>query len=487
VVQVNEHAFLLVLDQAWDDFAEASEAVERLCNSFARDDLEGIDLFAHPPATLACLVRFVSAETALESAPAVSTEARRGGWRMLDVSSLTKLELEHFSTRMLPRFAFRESNVADTRAALNRLLEDLAISSPLAAAPDRELEADTAMSVQFSSSQLMLGAVGRDLSREGVYIESGVLPQIGEELTIAIETGTGQGPCTLSARIKTVVDEDEAKRLGNKPGFFAEFCLQGDERNLLEAFLIAVARGRRWPEQSGRRFERFPVRLCAEYDYEGRRRIETTGNLSRGGVFLISANPPAMGSELRLTLSAPGQGSSIELSGVVVHVATPAAGQQRQDPGAGVRFIDSPDLVRARLAQLLGERGSPKTRSAMIVDDDRFFRTIFRGELERAGYSVMEAATGEDAFALLLTQLLRLDLLIVDMHMPGMSGEELLNRIAEVGRDPELAVAVVTGDEPQAAEMQRLQSLGADIVLTKRQSPDEIVGILASVLRRPQM
>ncbi len=470
--------FVLVLDRAWDGFTQACDALVRLRNSFVDDDLAGIDLLAHPPATIACVLRFSGAEAAHEAAPAISAEAARGGLRLLDIGRLTPLEQEHFFARMLPRFALGEYDVTEVRGALYRLLEGLAVASPASIATDAI--AETVMPVRFATSSQVLGAFGRGLSNEGVFIESDVLLPVGEELSISLETDSAQGPCQLSARVRDVLDGEEARRQGRRPGFFAEFLMRGEEGNLFEAFLIAVTRGSPWPERSGRRYERFPIRLSAEYSCEGEARIETTGNLSRGGVFLISKRPPAVDTELTIKLTAPGQTEGIELHGVVTHVIPPKSG--RFDSGAGVRFTDPPPLVRTLLARIFGEPAKSSERKAMIVDDDRFFRTIFRSALESNGYSVLEAAGGDDAFSLLLTQLLRLDILIVDLHMPGMGGDELLFRIGEVGRDPDLAVAVLTGTAIDEAEAGRLASLGADLVVHKSEPAEHILQRLARAI-----
>ncbi len=475
---VTPEAIFLVLDQAWEHTIEASQALERLKNSFGTDELDGMDLLAHPPATLACLMRFTSADAVLEAAPTVAAEAKRGGFRVLDLSRLEPAEQQHFYWKTLPRFRAREDDVQNLKLAFDRMLESLALASPLTALPTPP--PDTVMPVRFASSRQMLAAFGRELSPKGVYIECDAFPLLGEELTVSLETGSGQGPCQLSAKVTQVLDDEEALAAGRKSGFFAEFLLRGEEPNLLEAFLIAVARGGRWPERSGRRYERFPIRLSAEYVFKGQNRVETTGNLSRGGVFLISPRPPPAGTDLRLKLSATGGASAVELAGVVAHVEKGGGGF---DPGAGVRFVDPPALVRTRLAQLLGESTTPKSKKAMIVDDDRFFRTVFKGELERAGYEVMEAGSGDDAFGLLLTQLLRLDVLIVDLHMPGMRGHELITRITQVGRDPDLAVAVLTGAKLAPETVRELQAIGADVVVNKSESPDTVVKKLAMAIQ----
>ena len=79
----------------------------------------------------------------------------------------------------------------------------------------------------------------------------------------------------------------------------------------------------------------------------------------------------------------------------------------------------------------------------LIVDDEPPIREIERRILEKGGYRVVEAASGAAAFAQ-ITQGASPDLMVVDLEMPEMSGEELVQRVHDsVGR---LKVLYVTGN-----------------------------------------
>ena len=65
--------------------------------------------------------------------------------------------------------------------------------------------------------------------------------------------------------------------------------------------------------------------------------------------------------------------------------------------------------------------------SVLIVEDEPEIREMLNFSLTRAGFTVIEAATGEMALQRLDTDLP--DILIVDWMLPGMSGVELAKRI----------------------------------------------------------
>jgi len=80
--------------------------------------------------------------------------------------------------------------------------------------------------------------------------------------------------------------------------------------------------------------------------------------------------------------------------------------------------------------------------SVLVVDDEPAIRQIARRILEDGGYQVSEAEGGLEAIAL-LAEGHRLDLLLADLDMPGLGGDEMVRRIRATR--PDLKVLYVTG------------------------------------------
>ncbi len=80
----------------------------------------------------------------------------------------------------------------------------------------------------------------------------------------------------------------------------------------------------------------------------------------------------------------------------------------------------------------------------LLAEDDPSLRRLVRQSLVRCGYSVLEAASGNEALKLWQKNASRIDLLLTDMVMPeGLSGRELARRLQ--GQDPKLKVVYTTG------------------------------------------
>ncbi len=77
----------------------------------------------------------------------------------------------------------------------------------------------------------------------------------------------------------------------------------------------------------------------------------------------------------------------------------------------------------------------------LLVDDEADFRRATRRILERRGFSVEEAASGDEAIASVRRE--RPDVVVLDLKMPGLSGIETLRRIREIHEA--LPVIILTG------------------------------------------
>jgi DNA-binding NtrC family response regulator len=87
-------------------------------------------------------------------------------------------------------------------------------------------------------------------------------------------------------------------------------------------------------------------------------------------------------------------------------------------------------------------------RTILLVEDEESVRNVTRRILERAGYRVLVAATPTDAMRLVGEHRTDIDLLVSDLVMPEMGGQELASHIAEVL--PALRVLFMSGYSDEA-------------------------------------
>ncbi len=84
------------------------------------------------------------------------------------------------------------------------------------------------------------------------------------------------------------------------------------------------------------------------------------------------------------------------------------------------------------------------TRRVLVVDDDPLVRRALARMVERSGYSVVEAESAEAALSLLVRGGETFDVVVTDVAMPGLHGDELARRLAR--ELPALGVVLVSGN-----------------------------------------
>lgn len=116
----------------------------------------------------------------------------------------------------------------------------------------------------------------------------------------------------------------------------------------------------------------------------------------------------------------------------------------------------------------------------LIVEDHPTMRGAMRLVLEEEGYRIAEAADGIGALAMVSED--PPDLVFLDLHVPGLSGSEILTAIRSDEASAGTRVIVVTADGEEGR--QRALALGADAYFTKPFSPTALLRKTAQVLGR---
>jgi CheY-like chemotaxis protein len=97
----------------------------------------------------------------------------------------------------------------------------------------------------------------------------------------------------------------------------------------------------------------------------------------------------------------------------------------------------------------------------LIIEDNEDLATIFKAALDASGCDTLIIYDGQDALDYL--QRARPDIIILDLHLPRLSGDEILRRIRADNQLAHTRVVIVTAD-PQMADMLHDES---DLVLLK--------------------
>lgn len=123
----------------------------------------------------------------------------------------------------------------------------------------------------------------------------------------------------------------------------------------------------------------------------------------------------------------------------------------------------------------------PDTRTLpriVVVEDDAVVAETLTLYLEHAGYSVVTTADGREGLA--LARQPGVALVILDLMIPGLSGQQVCRALRETSRVPILMLTARTSEDDRVAGLE----MGADDYVPKPFSPREVVARVQALLRR---
>src|SRR5262249_23143634 len=122
----------------------------------------------------------------------------------------------------------------------------------------------------------------------------------------------------------------------------------------------------------------------------------------------------------------------------------------------------------------------PATKRILVVDDDRMFRHAVITLLDSAGFRAMSVADGAAALAELHKS--RFDLVILDLGLPTISGQDVLAEIQKLEWPPK--VIVCTADDTPSTVLQAIRDRAHQYIV-KPAPPKTIVGLVERVFAVP--
>ncbi|MDI3477228.1 MAG: hypothetical protein PWQ59_753 [Thermoanaerobacterium sp.] len=114
----------------------------------------------------------------------------------------------------------------------------------------------------------------------------------------------------------------------------------------------------------------------------------------------------------------------------------------------------------------------------LVIDDEEKILDVIKAYLEKEGYIVTTETNGANALNAFKST--NPDLVILDLMLPGMSGEEICNKIRAVSKVPILMLTAKISEDEKVYGF----TIGADDYLTKPFSPRELTMRVKAILRR---
>ena len=252
----------------------------------------------------------------------------------------------------------------------------------------------------------------------------------------------------------------------------------GDADQLRQVFLALFINARDALEEVRRQKERSPwirVELSAPRYEESDELKYPEAALGRYLRVEVSDNGEGMNPAVQERIFEPfyttkevGQGTGLGLSAAYAIVNEHGGWIDCESaPGEGSRFsvylpvIEQGDTEEESLFS--GPDDEPRELSfagrgetILVIEDEELIQRTLTTILQAYGYSVLLSGNGEDGLALFEVRQQEIDLVLLDLSMPRMSGQEVMDRLLEL--DPRVRVIISTGYDAELVEMEGVQA-----------------------------
>ena len=123
-----------------------------------------------------------------------------------------------------------------------------------------------------------------------------------------------------------------------------------------------------------------------------------------------------------------------------------------------------------------------KQKRILIADDALFFQATLKELFERAGYDVLVASNGEEAFQKIRDALPRLDMAVLDLLMPKLSGFDVIRKVRELEEGKLLPVVAISSLYNKEQHLDLMRELNATGYLDKSMPPEEVLYFVSQTL-----
>jgi len=213
--------------------------------------------------------------------------------------------------------------------------------------------------VRFSGGGLSMQTTSSRVGREGVFVRCLVSPKEGARVMVALTLPKNARPLEAAG---TVTERAQGGAPGKESGFWVQFeALSAEAQAALDALLrerglaappaaAAKAPAPAAPARIERGFPRVQTRLQVGWSSAREFLVAYSENISRGGIFVATQNPPPAREVVELLLELPDGSPPARTNAEVVQCVTAEQAQASgRTAGAGLQFIGGDEDFRRRV------------------------------------------------------------------------------------------------------------------------------------------
>ena len=219
-----------------------------------------------------------------------------------------------------------------------------------------------------------------------------------------------------------------------------------------------------------------------------------TRHITPGGMFVVTGATLAQGSEVEVGIRFPGHDEPLSFRAVVVWTRTPMP-RPGAIRGVGIKFMFRSELEKSQLLDFLrptlheagGLAYHDRPYRILVAEDNPHIRGMYLYGISRLArlelpsedlIEITEVSDGREAEASILGSVF--DMLILDLYMPQLRGDELIKTLRRDPRCSSIPILVISAGGDEGRE--RAIAAGADFYLEKPIIVNDLIGAVKMML-----
>jgi signal transduction histidine kinase len=143
--------------------------------------------------------------------------------------------------------------------------------------------------------------------------------------------------------------------------------------------------------------------------------------------------------------------------------------------------IPSAIIIKEEIKETTFNKDILKEKSILIVDDEDMIRELARGVLASTGINIFEAMSGEEAIKIFKRHRDKIDVIFLDVIMPGLKGDAVLKKLREIKNNVKVIISSGFMSEDQRT---KLKEYTIEAFLDKPFSDEDILDVIIKVLSK---
>jgi DNA-binding response OmpR family regulator len=128
----------------------------------------------------------------------------------------------------------------------------------------------------------------------------------------------------------------------------------------------------------------------------------------------------------------------------------------------------------------LERKNTHMTMKILLADDDRLIQQLYGQHIENAGFELVRAWDGLEALELAAAK--RPQVAVLDMQMPGLDGLSAVLELRKQEAMKRIPVVLISWDPNSLLHKERVQEMGAAVLLTKPFNAEQLLGAIFGLL-----